>query len=161
MDYFKATEAYLYNYKSLKVYIENIDFELKEEPTGLSGISYEEEKTGKTFRITSTVENEVVAREKAMQYLNREKNIALYAIKKIDKGIESLSSLEKRILNLKYFSDEKLSWRQIGEIVRYNPDHCRKKVRTDAINKLAVSLFGIAATKIPTFDPLLTQKNAV
>lgn len=165
IDYFKATEKYLYNYRSLKANIEILKLEKGEiersEPKGVSAIRYDMEKTGKTYAFHSAPEEETVSKMAKIESIEERIRSAEYIVRKIEKAVEALPVLEKRIVKLKYLSDEKLTWRQIGEIVHYHPDYCKKQVRARAIQKIAVALFGKEALNIPQIHPDIEEKNVV
>lgn len=165
IDYFKATEKYLYNYRSLKAHIEILrlmiaDIE-KSEPENISAVRYDIEKTSPTHAFHSSTEQEAIKRATKIEDLRKRIREAEYVVRKIEKAVEALPVLEKRIVKLKYLSDEKLTWRQIGEIVHYHPDYCKKQVRARAIQKIAVALFGKEALNIPQIHPDIEEKNVV
>lgn len=165
IDYFKATEAYLYNYRSLKANIELNKIRMEqlelEQPTGLTGVNYEQEKLSKTYAFHSTTENEAIGRVSEYEKLRRSIEMSMYTVMRIEKAVEALTSLEKRVVKLRYFSDEQLTWRQIGDIVKYDPDYCRKEVRNRAINKIAVAIFGQDAIKTPVLPPPQAEKDVI
>ena len=161
MDYFKATEYYLYNYKSIKASIVNLEMELQEDPLGTSAMKYDFEKTSQTHNISSSVESEVITIEKRKEHIQKEIAIAKYTIRKIDNAVESLGYLEKRIIMLKYLNDERLTWKQISRIVRYSWEYCRKDVRNQALEKISISLFGVSNIKTPILSPTYPHNNVV
>ena len=105
MSLYKATEYYLYNYKSMKAEIKNIDLEIEQmEYVGCSGISYEE-KSSPTNSFSSSVENEVVSREKRIVILNQSRRETLMKINKIDNALETLEPRDLDIIKLRYFDN--------------------------------------------------------
>lgn len=157
MDYFKTTEKYLYNYKSLKTSIEINKEKLrllqKEEPQGPPGINYEKEPVSPTHKFYSETEDEAIARIQKIEKVKNKIQKDSYAVWKIEKAIESLPVLERRVVKLRYISEEQLTWRQIADIVKYNTDYCRKEVRNRAIQSLSVAIFGQDALKNPALPP--------
>ncbi|WP_084647469.1 sigma factor-like helix-turn-helix DNA-binding protein [Clostridium estertheticum] len=112
MSLYKATEYYLYNYKTMKAEVKNIDLEIDQmEYVGCSGISYEE-KSAPTNSFNSSVENEVVSREKRIATLKDSKRETLIKINKIDNALETLEPRDLDIIKLRYF--DKLNNRLIG-----------------------------------------------
>ena len=68
---FREVEARLHNYKNLKIQINNLELDIEREKNdyrGCGAISYEE-KTGVTYNINRTVENEVISKEKRLNKL--------------------------------------------------------------------------------------------
>lgn len=165
IDYFRATEAYLYNFRSLKANIELNKMRLEQleqkDPTGITGVDYERAKISKTNTSHSTTEKEAIDRVSEYEKIRRNLEISMYTVMRIEKAVDALTSLEKRVVKLRYFSDEQLTWRQIGDIVKYDPDYCRKEVRNRAINKIAVAIFGQEAIKTPVLPPPLTEKDVI
>ena len=105
MSLYKATEYYLYNYKSMKAEIKNIDLEIEQmEYVGCSGISYDE-KTSPTNQFSSSVENEVVSREKRIVILNQSRRETLMKVNKIDNALETLEPRDLEIIKLRYFDN--------------------------------------------------------
>ena len=112
MSLYKATEYYLYNYKTMKAEVKNIDLEIEQmEYVGCSGISYEE-KSAPTNSFTSSVENEVISREKRIVSLNHSKRDTVMKINKIDNALETLVPRNLEIIKLRYFDN--LNNRAIG-----------------------------------------------
>lgn len=105
MSLYKATEYYLYNYKTMKAEIKNIDLEIEQmEYVGCAGISYEE-KSAPTNTFNSSVENEVVNREKRIAILNQSRRETLMKINKIDNALETLEPRDLDIIKLRYFNN--------------------------------------------------------
>lgn len=105
MSKYKQIEAMLYNYNKTKAEIKNLDIEinyLRSSFEGISGLNLTE-KTGKTYKITSSVENEVVNRDKKIKELEYIKNIKVNEIDKINNAIGSLTDREKLLVKYRYF----------------------------------------------------------
>ena len=63
---FRETEARLHNYKYLEIQINSLELDIeqiKNDYRGCGAISYDE-RTGVTYNINRSVENEVIAKEK-------------------------------------------------------------------------------------------------
>ncbi|AGK98181.1 hypothetical protein [Clostridium pasteurianum] len=136
---FKKIESDLYNYKYLNVKIENLKIKVEDISNsydGCTAISYEE-RTGKTNKFNSSVENEVVNRiENAMPAIGElERKITYYINlkKKIDNALTVLSPMQRQLVELRYFSFPTRSWVSIERDLHMNKDYCctkRKEVIT-------------------------------
>lgn len=105
MDLYKKTEYYLYNYKTMKAEIKNIDLEIQQmEYVGCAAISYEE-KAAPTNQFSSSVENEVISRQKRIAFLEHSKRDTLMKLNKIDNALETLNSRDLEIIKLRYFNN--------------------------------------------------------
>lgn len=54
----------------------------------------------------------------------------------IDICINKLTEVERKVIELRYLTKEKITWKQIANIVSFSEDHCRKGIRLRAINKI-------------------------
>lgn len=105
MSLYKKTEAILYNYNKTKAEIKNIVLDIKllvSEVDGVGAIVYEE-RTGATNKFNSSVENEVIIRDKNIKKLEQRKLLKEVEIEKIDNAIESLGTRDKDIVKMRYF----------------------------------------------------------
>ena len=159
MNYFKATEKYLYNYRAIKANIEILEQQLqllKDDFKGAGAVDTTREPVSKTYKFTSATEDEVLQREEDTAELERQILRGKNVIEKIDKGIASLPELERTVLEIKYMSEESLSWVQIAERVGYSVDHCKGKVRRKAVERVAVAVYGLKALdsfkSLPLFE---------
>lgn len=133
---YKKTDGVLFNYKSIKAEIFNLQLdieELQEEIEGVRAISYDE-KSSPTHKFNSSVENEVIRKEKEMNKLFREKRSKERLIRKIDNALNSLDIEEQEIIKLRCFERE--SWNKVGMTINKDADYCGKIKRT-AVNKLS------------------------
>ncbi|MCD2345797.1 hypothetical protein [Clostridium guangxiense] len=139
---FKKTEYALYNYKNLEIKIKNIEIDienLKNDYTGITAISYEE-KSSPTFKFNSSVENEVVKKEKLIKQLEGVKEYNLNLKRKIDNALKCLTSESYKLVELRYFTQPKKTWVAIGNEIKMDKDYCCKK-RCEIINKLAELIY--------------------
>ena len=89
----------------MKAEIKNIDLEIEQmEYVGCAGISYEE-KAAPTNNFNSSVENEIVNRERRIAILNQSKRETLMKLNKIDNALEILEPRDLEIIKLRYFSN--------------------------------------------------------
>lgn len=134
MDLYKKTEYFLYNYKMMKAEIKNIDLEIEQmEYIGCSAISYEE-KSAPTNKFNSSVENEIVSREKRIASLEHLKKEKIMIINKIDNALETLDQRDLEIIKLRYFNN--INNRSISMKLDLTEEWiCTLK--TNAVNKLS------------------------
>ncbi|MBV4422936.1 siderophore-interacting protein [Clostridium tyrobutyricum] len=134
---FKKTEGTLYNYKNLEIKIMNLNIDietLRRNYQGVSSIRYEE-KTQSTNKFNSSVENEVVNREKLIKKLENERDCNVNLKRKIDNALKTLPEEEFKLVDLRYFKG-KQTWTAIGRHLNMDKDYCCRK-RCDIIEKLA------------------------
>lgn len=106
MNDYKKVEAMLYNYKNTKAEIKILknDLEILENYyRGMGAIGYEE-KTGPTYKITSSVENEVIRRTNEIQKVQQKIRLKEIEIENIDAAVESLEPEEKYLIIERYFN---------------------------------------------------------
>ena len=153
MNYYRATEKYLYNYRALKANIENIKTQIGE-------LDYNSVKSASLGHISngncrkSTVENAVINLDERKNELNEIKQRLKNKIERIDRAIGALNSIEKQIIEGKYFKGEQ--WWQIAHGVKYSERHC-KRLRTNAIRKISVGLFGLVAMGEEALEDIESQ----
>lgn len=137
---YRKTEAILYNYNKTKAKIKNIELDIeniKNEFNGPGAIGYEE-RTQATNSFNSSVENEVIAREKEINRLEREKRLQEIEILKVDNAIGSLTEREKLIVEMRYF--KKYSNRNIAAKLNLTEEYiCTLK--KSAVNQISYSIF--------------------
>jgi RNA polymerase sigma factor (sigma-70 family) len=134
LNLYKKTEFLLYNYKTMKAEIKNIDLEIEQmDYIGCSAISYEE-KSAPTNKFNSSVENEIVTREKKIKQLEYFKKDKMTLINKIDNALETLEPRDLEIIKLRYFNN--INNRAISIKLDLTEEWiCTLK--TNAINKLS------------------------
>lgn len=135
-DLYKKTDGVLFNYKTIKAEIENLEIEIedvKSEFDGVNAISYEE-KTGPTNAFNSSVENELLKKEKLISKLLREKGCKERLIRKIDNALETLEDDEREVIELRCI--ERMGWNKVSASIDRNGDYCGK-IKRDAVNKLS------------------------
>ena len=139
MDLYKKTEWLLYNYKTMKAEIKNIDLEIIElkEYAGCGGMTYGE-KSAPTNKFSSTVENETVAREYKPEDLKRKKHILEVQIEKIDNALEILDERSHDIVTMIYFNN--LNYRDISSKIDLTEDYIGD-LKRDIIGKITGLIF--------------------
>ncbi|MBC8590624.1 hypothetical protein [Wansuia hejianensis] len=149
--FYKETEYLLYNYKMLEISVENMKKEIEylekeDEARSISGISYDGFKTGPTFKINSIVEDTLLSISEKISYLEHSIRRMESRMKSINKSMEGLNELEKDILTKKYIEGKQ--WYVVAYDVKYSERQCRN-IRNNAIEKLAIGIFGEIATLLP------------
>lgn len=137
---FKRVEAMLYNYKNTKVEIKILkrDLEILENDyRGTGEISYEE-RTSPTYKISSSVESEVLKRAEAIQKLKNKIRLKEIEVENIDDAIESLSNDEQYLIKERYFNKRK--YKEIAADLNISEDILKGYRRTNTINKLVPHL---------------------
>ena len=137
---FSDAEGKLYNYNSMKIELNSlkIDLEYLEiDYQGCKAISYADERTGETYNINNSVENEVLAKEKNIKEIENKIYKKERQIKKIENALELLKEEEKRLVKFRYFSNRKKAptWIDVGEEIGYSDKKCRV-MRNEIINKI-------------------------
>lgn len=113
---FRETECRLHNYKYLEIQIKNLELDIereKNEYRGCGAISYDE-RTGVTYNINRSVENEVIAKEKRIGKLMQAKLEKEIEKKKIENALTCLDIIETDFFNLFYNSKSKNNMKYIS-----------------------------------------------
>ncbi|MCT4507925.1 MAG: hypothetical protein N4A48_04065 [Tepidibacter sp.] len=148
-DTYKKTEWMLYNYKMLKVSVENLKSEIQElnmDTTGTGAIRYDKEKTSPTYSIVCTTEEEAIANIEKINRLEKQIMKTQNKIDKIDRALDALNEDEKRIIKLRYI--EGLQWWQVAGMAKYSERWCKEK-RKISIEKLSLGIFGYTSLLLP------------
>ena len=106
---FRETEGRLHNYKFLEIQINNLELDIEKEKNdyrGCGSISYDE-RTGVTYSINRSVENEVISKEKRLGKLMQAKLEKEIEKKKIENALTCLDIIETDFFNLFYNSKSK------------------------------------------------------
>ena len=129
-DMYSYVEGKLYNYKSMKVELNSykIDLEyLNKEYEGCRGKSYSGIASSKTNSLYSSVENELIRKEKRKERLQSKITEKEREIRKIENALALLDDEELQLVELRYFSDrmKPLSWLAIGKEMLTSGKRCR------------------------------------
>ena len=125
-ELFKKVEGRLHNYKNLELQIKNLELDIEQEKNeyrGCGSISYDE-KTGVTYNISRTVENEVIVKEKRIAKLMQMKLEKEIEKKKIENALTSLDSRETDLFNLLYKAKSKNNMKYISIKLHMDRSHC-------------------------------------
>lgn len=115
-ELFKKVEGKLHNYKNLDAQIKNIELDIEKEKNdyrGCGAISYDE-RTGVTYNINRSVENEVIAKEKRIGKLMQLKLEKEIEKKKIENSLTCLDIIETNFFDFFYNSRNKNSMTYIS-----------------------------------------------
>jgi hypothetical protein len=147
--YYKRLEQDLYNYKYLKLSIDNIkqDIEEYERADGVGAIDFDRIQISSTNAFSSIVENATISNMEKLDFLEHCMNKADSVIKKIDKAMELLEVTEYSIVTSYYIDN--LQWFEVGYKVHMSERGCRY-VRSEALRKMAISIYGETAVCLPT-----------
>ncbi|MDU4605374.1 MAG: sigma factor-like helix-turn-helix DNA-binding protein [Clostridium perfringens] len=107
----------LSNYKTMKVQIECIDYEIE--------LLKEHIEFLKELRDS---DNYIIESNKEIEHKKAIKKRLDDCINSIDKSLSELSDTERKIVKLRYLEWEKHTWKEIGSIVGYSSDYCRKEL---------------------------------
>lgn len=135
-DKINEVESFLYNYKSIKLAIENLKMELAsmEEPS-LSAIQYKE-GSGKTNKFNSDVENKVLRKELLESRIKHMES----KTEQIDKALSILPDIEKEIIQYRYIEGK--NYYEFTYKIYKSERQCRR-IKNKALNKIVISFFGI------------------
>lgn len=128
-DIYSYVEGKLYHFNDMKVELNSykIDLEyLNKEYEGCRGKSYSG-ITSKTNSIYSSVENELIRKEKRKEMLELKITEKERQIRKIENALALLDDEELQLVKLRYFSDrmKPLSWLAIGQEMLTSGKRCR------------------------------------
>lgn len=136
---YSHVEGKLYNFKSMKVELNSykIDLEyLDKEYQGCKGKMYTS-STSKTNSLYSSVENELLKKEKQKEMLEFKIKQKEFEIKKIENALNLLDDEEMALVKFRYFSNtvKPPSWSLVALRVGYTELTCRN-MRDRIIKKL-------------------------
>ena len=153
---FRETEYRLHNYKYLNIQINNIQLDIEREKNdyrGCSAISYDE-RTGNTYSINRTIENEVIAKEHKIEKLTKDKIDKEIEKKKIDNALTCLNIIETDFFNLFYKSMNKNSVDFISSKMHIDRSHCYR-IRERVVYKIMSMLYPyVVLDDMPLFNEM-------
>ena len=105
--------------------------------TEYKGLSYKIDFINKEIEI---VKNDEYSKDDELIKLNKDLNKYIRLKNILHIFLSNLNGTERKVIELRYLSKEKLTWKQIANIVGYSEDYCRKGIKTRAINKIIDNL---------------------
>ena len=134
---FKKIEKILYDYKYIDNKLDVYKFKLDhiKNDVNISSIDYSKDKISSTNAFNSTVENAMLDRESNIAALEEKIRELEYNKQLIDKSLTVLEDTELKLVKLRYFSKDKMTWIAIGHELGFDKDYCMK-LRNKIINKL-------------------------
>ena len=154
-ELFKKVEGRLHNYKNLEVQIKNLELDIEREKNdyrGCGAIGYDE-KTGVTYNISRTVENEVIAKEKRIGKLMQTKLEKEIEKKKIENALTTLDSRETDLFNLLYNSRSKNNMNYISIKLHIDRSHCYR-MRETIVYKVMSILYPDILKELPLLEDI-------
>lgn len=115
----------LSSYKVMKGQIECIDFEIDLLKDHIEFL--------KEIRDT---ENYIIEKNNEIEHKRAIKKRLEDCINSIDNALNELSNTERKIVGLRYLEGKKHTWKEIGNIVGYSSDYCRKEKLERILNRL-------------------------
>ena len=140
----KKVEGKLHNYKYLEMQINNIELDIKKEKMeyrGCGAISYDE-RSGVTYNISRSVENEVIAKEKRISKLMQNKLEKEIEKQKIENALSCLDANETNFFELFYNSKSKNNMKYISMKLHMDRSHCYT-VRERLVYKIMGMLYPV------------------
>lgn len=140
MSNYKKVENLLYNYKMLKISIENKQQEIEylKEEDGLSGISYDDISTSPTNKFSSSTEDTALSNTEKIHYLEHSIEGIRRQIESIDRAMEGLTDTERIVIQEKYINSKQ--WWQVSSVVHLGERQCRN-IRKAAIEKMIIGMY--------------------
>ena len=154
-ELFKKVEGRLHNYKNLEIQIKNLELDIEREKNdyrGCGAIGYDE-KTGVTYNISRTVENEVIAKEKRIGRLMQTKLEKEIEKKKIENALTTLDSRETDLFNLLYNSRSKNNMNYISIKLHIDRSHCYR-MRETIVYKVMSILYPDILKELPLLEDI-------
>jgi DNA-directed RNA polymerase specialized sigma24 family protein len=96
-------------------------------------------KRSPTNKIPKEIEEEVIRSLSKIEEIEKELDEENSLIKQIDRAINSLSTIYKDIIQMKYI--EGLDWQKIIDMTNYSERQLRNK-KNHAVRSIAIALFG-------------------
>ena len=135
---YKRVEGKLFSYNKIIDNIEIIDLEIAKvnnDYIGCSGISYDDEKTGKTYNISNSVEQEVIIKEERINYLQYRKRDLEIEKNRIEIAIKNFTLQQKELFEILYCSKRT----RISRVEILNKMHISKSTYYELRKSLVIS----------------------
>ncbi|MDM0467650.1 sigma factor-like helix-turn-helix DNA-binding protein [Clostridium perfringens] len=115
----------LSSYRNMKAQIECIDFEINIIKECIEGL-----------RELRDTESYIIEKNNEIKYKRAKKKRLEDCVNSIDNALNELSDTERKIVELRYLEGKKHTWKEIGSIVVYSSDYCRKEMLDLVLNNI-------------------------
>lgn len=114
---------------------------LMDQPRGIDnlGISYDQPSTGKTYKITSVVENEVERIDEKIRKHEQALSWREHKKARIDAALRSMTHDKRRLLQMRYIED--YQWWQVADALGYSYEYTRKELNAQAVQTMVYYLY--------------------
>lgn len=102
-------------------------------------VSYDQPGSGKTNKVTSSVENELIRKEQKREKIELELIQRKANKRRIDIALENMPVAQSTLLKMKYI--DKMYWKQISQKIPYSEEYIRKQLKYSAVTMLTSYLF--------------------
>ena len=142
-DYFELTEKLLYSYPCLKLNLITLNQELMNfEHDNIKGIDFDRVNVSKTYSISKNTEDKAVLNIERIDSIKRDILRLKTKIDMIERSLDDLSEIQRKIIDLKYFKDESRDC--ICFSVNLSPSQVNV-LRKRAVHKIKLCFFGLNA----------------
>lgn len=141
-ELFKNVEGKLFNYKNIYNEIKALELEIedvKNEYRGCQSVIYTDKVCGSSTK-SSSVENEVLIKERKIGYLEYTKRKKEIESKKITNALETLDEQEKEFFNYFYIPERKPSFVSISQKMYIDRSQCYR-VREKVVGKFTKMIY--------------------
>jgi len=144
--YYKRLENDLYNYKYLKLSIDNIKQDITDfnRDDGVGGIDFGKIQISKTNAFSSMIENATISNLEKLDFLEHCMNRAISILGKLDMALTQLEEDESNIITLYYIDN--MPWYKVAYQVHRSERGCRG-IRSEAMRKIALAVYGEISTQ--------------
>lgn len=107
----------LSSYKTMKAQIECIDYEIELLKDHIEFLKELRDTENSIIESNNEIEHKKVIKKRLEDCINS-----------MDNALSELSDTERKIVELRYLEGKKHTWKEIGNIVDYSSDYCRKEM---------------------------------
>ncbi|EHP46927.1 MAG: sigma factor-like helix-turn-helix DNA-binding protein [Clostridium perfringens] len=115
----------LSSYKIMKLQVECIDYEINLLKDHIESL--------KALRNTGSY---IIEKNNEIEYKKGIKKRLEDYINSIDNALNELNATERKIVELRYLEGKKNTWKEIGDIIGYSFDYCRKELLDKILKRL-------------------------
>ncbi|AQW22417.1 DNA-binding protein [Clostridium perfringens] len=115
----------LSNYKTMKAQIECIGYEIELLKEHIEFLKELRDTESSIIESNNEIEHKRAIRKRLEDCINS-----------IDKTLNELGYIERKIVELRYLEGKKHTWKEMGNVVCYSSDYCRKELFDKCLNIL-------------------------